>query len=95
MSKVIYVLERSINLYGIEIRKETTSVVGLEEDIHGLISRLKTDEKPIVCIVGMRGVGKTTLAEEVYNHEAIKNFFNKKIRTNFAPNIFGALGSDQ
>ena len=75
MSKVIYVLVRSINLYRIEIRKETTSVVGLEEDIHGLISRLKTDEKPIVCIMGMRGVGKTTLAEEVYNHEAITKYF--------------------
>ncbi|XP_050285274.1 probable disease resistance protein RF9 isoform X2 [Quercus robur] len=89
MSKVIYVLQRSINLYRIEIRKESTSVVGLEEDIHGLISRLTIDEKPIVSIVGMRGIGKTTLAKKVYNHGAITNYFNARGWVSLSQKPFG------
>ncbi|KAF3970345.1 hypothetical protein CMV_005951 [Castanea mollissima] len=89
MSKVIYVLERSINLYRIEIRKESTSVVGLEEDIHGLISRLTTDGNLIVPIVGMRGIGKTTLANKVFNHEAILSHFGSRHWVSLPPKSCG------
>ena len=89
MSNVISVLERSINSYRIEIRNESTSVGGLEEDIHGLISRLTIDEKPIVSIVGMRGIGKTTLAKKVYYHGAIKKYFNTRRWVSLSQKPFG------
>ncbi|XP_030969065.1 probable disease resistance RPP8-like protein 2 [Quercus lobata] len=77
MRQVISCFERTIKAYQIEIREESTSVVGLEEDMLGLISRL-TNREPVVSIVGMRGIGKTTLAKMVFNHEAIlKHFPNR------------------
>ncbi|XP_050285273.1 probable disease resistance protein RF9 isoform X1 [Quercus robur] len=89
MSEVILVLKKSIKAYRTEIREESTSVAGLEEDIHGLISKLTINEKPIVSIVGMRGIGKTTLAKKVYNHGAITNYFNARGWVSLSQKPFG------
>jgi hypothetical protein len=54
-------------------------VVGLEEDVHEMVSRLtansSTEHFSTLSIVGMEGIGKTTLAKVVFNHKAIKNHF--------------------
>ena len=52
-------------------------VVGLEEDTHEVISQLTNhgENCSTLCIVGMKGIGKTTLAKTVYNHRAIHHHF--------------------
>ena len=72
-------LSLSIEECRIELREETNSVVGLEEDVHEMVSRLtanrSTEHFSTLSIVGMEGIGKTTLAKVVFNHKAIKNHF--------------------
>jgi hypothetical protein len=89
MKQVITRLDRSIKVYGIEVREESTSVVGLEEDIHGVLSRLITNSEPIVSIVGMRGIGKTTLAKMIFNHRAVSNHFHYCLWVSIPQNSFG------
>jgi transcriptional regulator with PAS, ATPase and Fis domain len=71
------ILARSIEAYGIELEEEMSSVVGLEEDIHELVSQLITDSEhfSFVSIVGMMGIGKTTLAKKIYEHSDIVEHF--------------------
>lgn len=57
--------------------KREEHAVGLEEGIHILVSRL-TDDKgscKVISITGARGVGKTTLAMEVYKSAVVTNHF--------------------
>ncbi|GMY04877.1 probable disease resistance RPP8-like protein 2 [Fagus crenata] len=89
MKQVITRLDRSIKVYGIDVREESTSVVGLEEDIHGVLSRLITNSEPIVSIVGMRGIGKTTLAKMIFNHRAVSNHFHYRLWVSIPQNSFG------
>ncbi|XP_047952507.1 putative disease resistance protein At1g58400 [Salvia hispanica] len=63
-----------------EEEAEEGVVVGLEKDVQ-LINRAILNENPetlVSCIKGMIGVGKTTLARQVYNHPAIVGKFKHR-----------------
>ncbi|CAN4119207.1 unnamed protein product [Withania somnifera] len=72
-----------------EIRSPSTSLVdesdvfGRHNEIKDLINRLLSEDAngenmTVVPIVGMGGVGKTTLAKAVYNAKQVKDHFNLK-----------------
>ncbi|WRX11727.1 NB-ARC - like 10 [Theobroma cacao] len=72
-------------------RPPTTSLVnealvyGREEDKKAIIDLLLMNDSSdgkvtMILIVGIRGIGKTTLAQLVYNDESIKDHFNIKAR---------------
>nr|AAU90297.1 Putative disease resistance protein I2C-5, identical [Solanum demissum] len=69
-----------------ETRTPSTSLVddsdifGMQDDIEDLIDRLISEDASgkkltVVPIVGMGGLGTTTLAKAVYNNERVKNHF--------------------
>ncbi|XP_015962460.1 disease resistance protein RPP13 [Arachis duranensis] len=53
------------------------NVVGLEEDLDVIINQLKEEDsaRNVVSIVGMGGLGKTTLARKVYNSDEARELF--------------------
>ncbi|KAM3327552.1 putative late blight resistance protein R1B-16 [Capsicum galapagoense] len=62
-------------------RKSLTAdkiIVGFEEEINWLITRLTSGPKDldVISITGMPGSGKTTLAYKVYNDESVSRRFN-------------------
>uniref|UniRef100_K4DBD5 NB-ARC domain-containing protein n=1 Tax=Solanum lycopersicum TaxID=4081 RepID=K4DBD5_SOLLC len=52
--------------------------VGFQEDLEKIIDRLRggPSELDIICIVGMAGIGKTTLAKRAYNDISVVNRFD-------------------
>ncbi|XP_024015670.1 probable disease resistance protein At1g59620 [Eutrema salsugineum] len=51
-------------------------LVGLEKNVEQLVGYLaEEDSSQVVSITGMGGIGKTTLARQVFNHETVKNNF--------------------
>lgn len=73
-------LELTIKVCRTEPREEKNMVVGLEDDIHKVVSQLITNTENcyIVSIVGMMGIGKTTLAKIIYNCRDIRDYFNHR-----------------
>ncbi|KAK6152965.1 hypothetical protein DH2020_012604 [Rehmannia glutinosa] len=56
-------------------------VVGMEEDVESLLRRGILEEREglsIASIVGMGGIGKSTLARLVYNHAAVAGRFERR-----------------
>ncbi|XP_075662657.1 disease resistance protein RGA2-like [Castanea sativa] len=59
-----------------------SEVVGRKDivsEIVKLVTSTTGQQLSVIPIVGMVGLGKTTLAKLVYNHELVKNYFDKKI----------------
>ncbi|CAA7031249.1 unnamed protein product [Microthlaspi erraticum] len=58
-------------------RDYESDLVGLEENIKKLVGVLvEEDHVQVVSITGMGGLGKTTLARQVFNHDMVKNKFD-------------------
>ncbi|CAH2047441.1 unnamed protein product [Thlaspi arvense] len=54
-----------------------SNFVGLEPNVKKLVGYLVNEDSiQVACICGMGGIGKSTLARQVFNHEMVKNFFD-------------------
>ncbi|KAH0993724.1 hypothetical protein GBA52_005207 [Prunus armeniaca] len=53
-------------------------VVGIEDNVEGLVMHVLKDENrhQVVSICGMGGLGKTTLAGQVYHHKKVRQHFH-------------------
>ncbi|PHT29324.1 hypothetical protein CQW23_31077 [Capsicum baccatum] len=58
---------------------EENTVVGMKDDFNTILDRLiaQTDELTVLSIVGMDGMGKSTLARKIYENSTIRNRFDK------------------
>ncbi|KAJ7963281.1 Disease resistance protein [Quillaja saponaria] len=75
IKRTIFLLDRTLTVCHIE-QNQSRSVIGLEEDVHVVLFQLTTGEETcLISIQGMEGIGKTTLAKEVYHHRTILKHF--------------------
>ncbi|XP_045788299.1 putative disease resistance RPP13-like protein 3 isoform X3 [Trifolium pratense] len=71
--------ERKRSLQRLRRNVEEENVVGFVHESEVVISRLIDGDSPhlnVVSIIGMGGLGKTTLARKVYNSDKVKKHFN-------------------
>ncbi|GLT32450.1 hypothetical protein SLA2020_071180 [Shorea laevis] len=58
---------------------DESRVFGREQDKKVILERLMDGKTGVISIVGMGGVGKTTLAQSVYNDDRIENIFELRV----------------
>ncbi|CAB4272305.1 unnamed protein product [Prunus armeniaca] len=77
INRTIDIFLRCIKAYTIELTEESSSVVGLEEDVLAVVSQLTTNNEhhSVISVVGVEGIGKTTLAKKIYNHGVVVDHF--------------------
>lgn len=80
--KTYNIQESSSSQYYVQLRNQRLTYahvdkhfVGKQDDLKLLISHLKNEKNEVVCILGMGGQGKTTLAKQLYNHDDVQNHF--------------------
>ncbi|KAJ9701621.1 hypothetical protein PVL29_006829 [Vitis rotundifolia] len=51
--------------------------IGFDDDVHAIMTRLLSDDTSfsVISIVGVPGIGKTTLAKSIYNNKAVVDHF--------------------
>ncbi|GMP78388.1 hypothetical protein CsSME_00034318 [Camellia sinensis var. sinensis] len=62
--------------------KEDDEIIGIESPEYELIGRLLAKEdqsQAVISVVGMRGIGKTTLVKNVYNSQEVAAHFDYKV----------------
>ncbi|MFS8021900.1 putative P-loop containing nucleoside triphosphate hydrolase, leucine-rich repeat domain superfamily [Helianthus anomalus] len=78
LDKMIVICEQLYNIrYNSKVEEE--EVVGFDNEIETLLDQLtgtSTKQFQIISITGMAGLGKTTLARTLYNHELVKYMFD-------------------
>lgn len=91
ISRTIQLSRRCIQEYDIETREESSSVVGLEEDICAVVSLLTTnkEDRSVISVVGIRGIGKTTLARKIYHHGVVVDHFPSRAWVSVPKNCNG------
>ncbi|KAF8105615.1 hypothetical protein N665_0157s0183 [Sinapis alba] len=58
-------------------RSSEKGLVGVEESVEELVGHLvKNDNIKVVSISGMGGIGKTTLARQVFHHDSVRRHFH-------------------
>ncbi|KAK0595431.1 hypothetical protein LWI29_006572 [Acer saccharum] len=70
--------ERLFQLRRSSPRGVDKDVIGMENDTTQLVAELlkKENRLAVISLVGMGGIGKTTLAKRVFNHEVVRDHFN-------------------
>ncbi|KAK4394722.1 putative late blight resistance proteinR1B-12 [Sesamum angolense] len=74
-------LQPSSSSTGLPSTRKDSTVVGIDERLLHIVDELTNDESNlrILPIVGMGGIGKTTLAQNAFNHPSIVNHFDIRI----------------
>ncbi|KAF4368924.1 hypothetical protein F8388_021536 [Cannabis sativa] len=67
-------------VYKIKVMEDSCFTVGLEVDILKLLKMISDTNKfgSVISVVGMKGVGKTTIVKELFNHDSIIDKFHTR-----------------